>query len=157
MKTLFILLLIGAIAGAMGWQYYERKQHPTLGQRAADLTERSRQAAIDAKDVVAAKVKEWNLTPENIGEELAKTGSVIRSRAMAVGERMDDVRIVTVIKGKYVMEKNLSSFTISVESQDGEVKLTGSVSSADQIGQAVGLALQTSGVHRVVSQLAVKI
>jgi len=96
------------------------------------------------------------LTPENIKDELAKTGQVVRSRAVEVGERMDDARIIAVIRGKYVVEKNLSSFDISVECHEGAVKLTGSVNSPGQIGQAVALALQTNGVHHVVSDLSVK-
>ena len=156
MKTLFFVLLIGVIAGASGWRYYQRSQTPTLGQRATSLAERTREAAIEAKDAVVAKAQEWKLDPQNIKDELARTGQVVRSRAIVVGERMDDARIVAVIKGKYVVEKNLSSFDISVECHDGAVKLTGSVNSPAQIGQAMALALQTNGVHHVVSDLVVK-
>ena len=156
MKTLFLLLLVGTIAGAIGWQYYQHNQKPTIAERAAALAEHSREMAIEAKEAVAAKADEWKLNPDSIKDELAKTGRVVRSRAIAVGERMEDARIVTVIKGKYIAEKNLSSFDISVECRDGAVKLTGSVFSADQIGQAMGLALQTSGVHSVISDLSVK-
>jgi osmotically-inducible protein OsmY len=156
MKTLFIILLIGAIAGAFGWQYYQRSHTPTLGQRATALAEHTREAALQAKDAVVAKAERWKLNPETIKDELAKTGQVVRSRAVEVGERMDDARIVAVIKGKYVVEKNLSSFDINVECRDGAVKLTGSVNSPTQIGQAMALALQTNGVHHVVSDLSVK-
>jgi len=156
MKTLFVLLLLCVIGGAFGWQYYQRSQTPTIAERAAALAERTRETAIQAKEVVAAKAEEWKLTPDNIKDELGKTGRVVRSRAIAAGERMDDARIVAVIKGKYVVEKDLSSFDISVECRDGAVKLTGSVNFPAQIGQAVALALQTSGVHNVVSDLSVK-
>ena len=156
MKTLFILLLVGTLAGAVGWRYYQRQQNLTFGDRAAALAERGREVAGEARDAVMAKAEEWNLTPDNIKAELKKTGRIFRSRASALGETMDDTRITTVIKGKYVVEKNLSVFDISVECLDGEVKLSGSVNSAEQIGHAVKLALQTNGVHSVVSHLAVK-
>jgi osmotically-inducible protein OsmY len=156
MKTLFILLVVGAIAAAFGWNYYQHNQKPTIGERAAALAERTRAAAEEAKGVVSAKAREWNLTPEHIRDELAKTGEVVRSRATAAGEKMDDARIVAVIKGKYVVEKNLSSFDISVACDDGTVKLTGWVNSPMQIGRAVELALQTNGVHHVVSDLSLK-
>jgi osmotically-inducible protein OsmY len=156
MKTLFILLLIAALAGAYCWHNYQRSQNPTMGQRATAFAERSREVAVAAKVAVVAKAEEWNLTPENIKDELAKTGRVVRTQAMAASESMVDARIVSVLKGKYLVEKNLSSFDIQVECRDGEVKLAGSVGSARQIGRAVGLALETNGVHRVVSYLAVK-
>lgn len=156
MKTLFVLLLIAVIAGAFGWQHYQRSQKPTIQQRAAELAERSRDVAQEARDAVAAKVEDWNLTPESIKNELAKTGQVMRTRAITIGERIDDARIITVIKGKYVVERKLSSLAISVECRDGAVRLSGSVNSADQVAQAVALALKTNGVQSVVSKLSVK-
>ena len=156
MKTLLVLLVLGVIASAVGWQYYEHNQKPTMADRAAWFAERTRAAAIEGKDLVSAKAREWKLTPENIREELGKTGQVVRSRAVVVGEKLDDARIIAVIKGKYVAERNLSSFDIAVECDEGAVKLTGSVSSPAQIGRAVELALQTTGVHHVISELSLK-
>ncbi len=156
MKTLFFLLVLGLIATAFGWQYYQHNQTPTISQRAAVLAERTRAAAEEAKEVVSAKAREWNLTPDHIQDELTKTGRVVRSRAMVAGEKMEDARIVAVIKGKYVVERNLSSFDISVDCDGGTVKLTGWVNSPAQIGRAVELALQTNGVHHVVSDLSLK-
>jgi osmotically-inducible protein OsmY len=156
MKTLFVVLILGVIAGTFGWQYYQRSQKPTIAERANALAERTKETAIQTKEAVVAQADEWQLTPDNIKDELGKTGRVVRSRTISVGERMDDARIVTVIKGKLVVEKNLSVLDIDVECHDGAVKLSGKVESTAQIGQAVILALQTSGVHDVISDLAVK-
>lgn len=156
MKTLFVILVLGVIATAFGWQYYQHNQTPTIGQRAAMLAERTRAAAEEAKGVVSAKAREWNLTPDHIRDELTNTGRVVRSRAIIAGEKMDDARIIAVIKGKYVVEKNLSSFDISVNCDDGTVKLAGWVNSPAQIGRAIELALQTNGVHHVISDLSLK-
>ena len=156
MKTAFFLLLIGAIAGAVGWNYYEHSQHPTLAQRADNVADKTREAAVDTKDAVAAKAEDWKLTPTNIKEELAKTGQVVRSKAKGVGEIIDDARITAVIRGKYLVDSNLSTLAIGVSCQDGDIKLTGSVTSEEHIARAVTLALQTHGVHNVVSQLVVK-
>jgi len=156
MKTVFFLLVLGVIATAFGWHYYQHNQKPTLSERAAVLAERTRVAAEEAKGVVSAKAREWNLTPDHIREELKKTGQVVRSRAIVAGEKMDDARIIAVIKGKYVVEEKLSSFDISVDCDDGTVKLSGWVNSPGQIGRAVELALQTNGVHHVVSELSLK-
>ena len=156
MKTAIIFLLIGAIAGAVGWRYYERSQNPTLQQRAENMADKTRAAATDAKEAVAGKAEDWHLTPDSIKDELAKTGRVVRSKAKGIGERMDDARIIAVIKGKYVVANDLSALAISVDCSGGEVRLTGSVTSTENIARAVTLALQTGGVHNVVSQLVVR-
>jgi hypothetical protein len=155
MKTLLLIILLGVL-GAIAWHFYQRAENPTVGQRIDQAADKTRDAAATAKDAVAAKAGEWNLTPENIREELARTGRVVRAQAKAVGERMDDARIITVIKGKYVVDSNLSALAISVDCRDGDVKLTGSVTAEQHIGRAVTLALQTRGVRNVVSLLVVK-
>ncbi len=155
MKTVFILL-IGAVLGNVGWRYYQRTQNPTRGQRVEQLADKTKEVVGDAKDAVADKAEDLKLTPENIKEELARSGRVVRSKARIVGDRIDDARIITVIKGKYVVAKDLSPFTIGVDCRDGAVTLTGSVTSAELISRAVTLALQTGGVHDVASQLVVK-
>jgi len=156
MKTAIFFLLIGIVVGALGWRYYQRTQHPTAGQRMEDLADKTRQAASDTKDAVAGKAEDLKLSPENIKQELAQSGRVVRSKARVVGDRIDDARIIAVIKAKYVVDSNLSALAISVECRDGAVKLTGSATSPENIGRAITLALETHGVHNVVSQLVVR-
>ena len=156
MKTALLFLIIGAIAGAVGWRYYERTQNPTLAQRTGDLVDKTKEVAVGTKDAVVAKADDLKLSSENIKDELAKTGQVVRKKAKVAGEIMADARIIAVIKGKYVLEKELSAFAITVNCQDGQVNLTGAVTAPEHIGKAVQLALETSGVHDVVSQLVVR-
>ena len=156
MKSALFFLLIGAVLGVVGWRYYQRAQHPTVGQRVDKLADHARDAARDTKDAVAGKAEELKLTPGDIHEELAKTGQVVRSKARLVGDCIDDARIMTVIKGKYVVDDKLSALAITVDCRDGAVILAGSAPSEESIGRAVTLALETSGVRSVVSQLVVK-
>jgi len=156
MKTLFILLLIAVLATAYGWRHYRRGGSDSFRERTTALSEGTRRMAIEAKDAVSARIEEWNLTPENIRRELIETGRVVRTRVAAIGGTMEDARILVVIKGKYAAEKSLSVFDIGVECEGGEVKLSGSVDSSDQIGRAMALALNTTGVRTVVSRLSVK-
>jgi osmotically-inducible protein OsmY len=141
MKRGVLLLFFVALIGVIVWRYYQPVGDSSSGQRV---------------DATVAKTEEGKLTPENIKEELKKTGRVVRSKARVVGEHIDDARIIAVIKGKYVMDKNLSVLAISVACRDGQVTLTGSATSAELIGRAVDLALQTSGVQNVESLLVVK-
>jgi osmotically-inducible protein OsmY len=156
MKAAVFFLLIGAILGAIGWRYYQRAQHPTLTQQAENLAGQARVAAGDTKQAVVAKAEDWKLTPDNIRGELAQSGRVVRSKARDMGDSIADARIVAVIKGKFVVDNNLSVLAISVACTDGSVTLTGSATSPENIGRAVTLALETHGVHHVVSQLVVR-
>jgi len=130
MKT-FLVLLFGVALGVGGYMYYQRTQHPTLGQRVGDATETSREKAGEIKDKVVEKSK-------------------------TVGEHIDDARIITAIKGKYVLDKDLSALAISVSCKDGFVTLTGSAGSDVLIAKARRLASETSGVKGVSAQLTVR-
>lgn len=156
MKTALFFLVIGAILGAVGWRYYQRTQNPTIGQRVEHLADKAREAASDTREAVAGKAEDWKLAPENIRDELAKTGRVVRSKARVVGDRIDDARIIAVIEGKFLVNDNLSALAITVDCRDGAVKLTGSATSAENIGRAITLALETNGVHHVISQLVIR-
>jgi hypothetical protein len=123
---------------------------PTLSERAEKTYE-------DTKDAVSAKLTEWNLTPSDIKADLEKSGRVVREKTLAAGEKVggtfDNARLVTVINGKYVADKDLSALKINVDASDGVVTLKGSVASVELIGRALALALDTEGVTQVISLL----
>jgi len=162
MKTFLIAFLLGVIAGAIAVTMLPRRERhtdslealarPAPSSPAANLQETAR----SMRDSVADKLEAWKLTPENIKDDLAKTGEVVRSKAIAAGERIADTRIIAVVKAKYVLDADLSAIDIGVECRDGEVTLTGTAASSNLIGRAIALALDTSGVHHVVSRLAVQ-
>lgn len=155
MKTALIFFLIGALAGGLSLYLYRRDSVPAAAPAAGEspLTQKARDSAAEARDAIAAKLDAWHLTPADIRRDLAETGRVVRSKARDAGERVSDARIVTAIKAKYVLERDLSAFDINVDCRDGEVTLTGTVDSAERLGRAVVLALDTEGVHNVVSRL----
>lgn len=67
-----------------------------------------------------------------------------------------DSAITAKIKSKYLVEKNLSSFKISVETKDNTVILSGFVDSAEQKARAEKIATSVDGVKSVKNALAVK-
>jgi len=67
-----------------------------------------------------------------------------------------DSAITAKIKSKYLVEKNLSSFKISVETKDNTVILSGFVDSAEQKARAEKIATSVDGVKSVKSALVVK-
>ena len=134
---------------------------PTLSERAGSVVEKTKEIASDTKDAIADKLVEWKLTPADIKADLEKTGRVVRDKTVAAGEKvggaLDNARLVTVINGKYVADKDLSARKIDVDADKGVVTLNGTVGSEDLIGRAIVLALNTDGVTQVVSLLKVEV
>jgi hypothetical protein len=163
-KLLLVLPLLGlAITGC------EKKDlpliaEPTLAQKTEtavkNAAEKTKDAAIDAKDAVADKFAEWKLTPSDLKADLDKGGRVVRSRAATVGAKtgamFDNAKVVTVINAKLVGDSKLSAIKINVDAADGVVTLKGTVKSPELIGRAVVLALETDDVVQVVSLLTVQ-
>jgi hypothetical protein len=165
MKSLLIFLL-GGVIGAFAYSLYiAREAKPaataveapaptpappadtrTLGERAAETT-------TEIKDTLAAKAKEWHLTPEDIKRDLQKGGQIVREKATVAGGKIADVRIVTVIKSKYVLDRDLSAMDIKVDCTDGKVTLTGALASTTLVSKAILLAMDTDGVVNVTSNL----
>jgi hyperosmotically inducible periplasmic protein len=100
------------------------------------------------------------LDSDKIKEELARTGKVIREKTAQAGAAIADAtanaRITAAIKARLFKESSVSAVKIHVDTTDGVVTLSGTVSSYDQIGTAMQIALDTDGVTRVVSTLQVK-
>jgi osmotically-inducible protein OsmY len=107
-----------------------------------------------------AKLDTLGLRTDQIKEELARTGQIVRRKAQDIGDKAadatSDARAVTEIKAKYVADPNLSAWKISVSCNQGHVALSGTVSSPDDIGKAVALALDADGVRDVTSTIQVK-
>lgn len=131
MKKFLLLLLLGILIGALGWRYYQRAYHPTLTQRTGDLADRTREAAAGTKQQATSSAKE-------------------------LGGQIGDASIITLIKGKYVMDRDLSALAIKVECTNGHVTLTGTVASPELMVRAAGIARQTKGVTEVTARLTVK-
>ncbi len=154
MRTLLIFLF-GAILGAVALHWYQTGSLAPAAAADAPVA-RAHDTATSVGDSISNRLQEWKLTPADIKADLARTGQVVRTKAQTVGARIDDARVITVIKAKFVLDSGLSARTISVECRDGEVTLSGTVTSADLLGRAVALALDTNGVRNVVSHLTVK-
>lgn len=153
MKSLFLFAL-GVVAGAFGWRWVEQWRSGTpadvsVARDAAAPLDHAREAG----DRLAARLREWRLDHADIQRELAETGRVLRHQARAAGARMDDARIIAVIKAKYVLDDGLAAAAVNVGCRDGRVRLTGEVASPDAIGRAVALALETHGVVEVDAEL----
>ena len=154
MKKLLIVFIGGLVLGALGYRYVEnftRQDWRNAGQKVSS-------EAGKVKSSIQEKIGDIRL--EDIKEELARTGMVVREKARQAGEIIADAtadaRVTAAIKAKYLKEQGLASMNIHVSTSEGLVTLSGTVGSAEEIAQAVRLALETDGVHKVVSTLQIK-
>jgi len=148
----FLSFLAGVLVGVAGHWYLTQ---PDSKRSFGDATESVRNGATNLKE----SFKE-NFDGAKIKEELARTGKVIREKASKAGDAISDAtanaRITAAIKAKLLKESSFASLKIDVDTTDGLVTLSGTVTSHEEIAKAINLALETEGVRKVVSTLQVK-
>jgi osmotically-inducible protein OsmY len=156
MRVLFALILGLAVGAAVVW-YLETGRGNARVQSATNEVEN---AAKSAGDAIQEKLKVLDLRPQDVKDELARTGQVVRRSAtqagQAIADATADARITAAIKGKLIASRDLSALSISVNTTGGIVTLAGTVPSTDAISKAMLLAMETDGVKEVVSTLQVK-
>jgi osmotically-inducible protein OsmY len=163
-----LALIIGVIIGAAAIWYAGGGHKDSHVQQAQDKVQDAAKSvgnavqdtAKSARDSVQDKMHDWHLGGDDIKDELAKTGTVIRRKAQDAGKALADAtadaRITAAIKGKLVASKELSALDISVNTTSGTVTLSGTVTSTENISKAMALAMETDGVNQVISTLQVK-
>ena len=156
MRTFLALVLGLAIGGAAVWIYSNYRNDPRL--RSAG--QKVETAAKSARDAATNEMRVLHLRPEDIKDELARTGQVVRRAATqaghAIADATADARTTTAIKAKLVASRDLSALNISVNTTAGVVTLSGAVGSAEDVSKAILVAMETDGVREVVSTLQVK-
>ncbi len=156
MRLLLALILGVAVGAGVVW-YFGSGRNNAQVQSAANHVEN---AAKSAGDAIQEKLRVLDLRPQDVKDELARTGQVVRRKAKEAGQAISDAtadaRITAAIKGKLVANRDLSALSISVNTTGGIVTLSGAVASTDAISKAMLLAMETDGVKEVISTLQVK-
>ena len=146
MKNFLIALLLGITVGGTTAWYFARGRENKHGRH--------------AQDKLGEKLAAWHLTGDDIKNDLARGGNVVRRQASEIGatiaDSTADARITAAIKAKLIKDPDLSALSISVNTTEGRVTLSGTAHSNAQIGKAMGIALDTEGVREVVSTVQVK-
>lgn len=153
----FLVLILGIAIGVAAVWLYQDNRHRSSLQKAGDQIE---QAAKSAGAAIQEELHSLHLTREDITNELAKTGRIMRRKVaeagQAISDATDDARITATVKAKLLGDPDLSGWAISVSTTDGVVTLSGKVSSPEDIGKAIVLAMQTDGAREVISTIQVK-
>jgi len=97
----------------------------------------------------------------NLKDDLAHSTEAVQEKAKKAGAAIADAatnaRITAAVKTKLSTELGLSALgDISVDTTDGLVTLSGTVSSKEEVNKAVKIAAGTEGVRQVISTLQVK-
>jgi osmotically-inducible protein OsmY len=109
---------------------------------------------------ISTQITTYHLAAADIQADLDRGVTIVRTNDQIVGAptgNTDDSVLVTMIKGKLQADSDLSAIasSIDVQAHNGEVTLKGNAKSADQVGRAIALALNTSGVTKVSSEMKV--
>lgn len=152
-----LLLVIGIVLGAAAVWVYTTKEGKSAMKSTGDQIQ---SAAKSTRDAVQEKIRVLDLRPDQIKEDLARTGQVVRRKAReagnAIADATADARITGAIKAKILASKDLSALSISVNTTGGVVTLSGTVNSPEDISKAMLLAYDTDGVTEVISTLQAK-
>ncbi|MBL9186074.1 MAG: BON domain-containing protein [Opitutaceae bacterium] len=153
------------LTGAVVWYVRHQGQlHPEAQQRfqqaSAAATEAAGEALYLSGVALRSKLETLDLKPEQVQEELARAGKIVRRRARELATQAADAGadalITTAIKTRFAADRDLSVWSISVSTTDGRVTLDGTVPTPDQLGKAVAVAMEADGVREVTSNLKVE-
>ena len=90
------------------------------------------------------------------GITLLSTGCAVVRGQETVGSYVDDAGITTAVKAKFVDDKVVSAGSISVETLNGVVQLSGFAKSAEEKSQAEQIARNSKNVRSVRNDIVVR-
>jgi Predicted periplasmic or secreted lipoprotein len=90
------------------------------------------------------------------GATIISTGCSVARDQQTVGSYMDDAGITTAVKAKMAEDKSVSATSISVETLNGTVQLSGFAKSQTEKNQAESIARNTKHVKDVRNSIVVR-
>jgi osmotically-inducible protein OsmY len=103
--------------------------------------------------------KKIDQTTENVSTAVSnsaeKAGNTIAESSRSTGQAIDDSEITAKIKALFLNEPGLKSLKISVNTEKGEVILTGKADTQANRAKATKIAESVDGVSSVKNQLSV--
>lgn len=90
------------------------------------------------------------------GATIVSTGCSVARQQQTVGEYVDDAGITTAIKAKMAEDKTVAATSISVETLNGTVQLSGFAKSQAEKDRAEAIARNTKHVRNVRNSIVVR-
>jgi len=87
---------------------------------------------------------------------LSATGCAVTRDQSSVGQYVDDSAITTAVKAKFVGNKDVDASSISVETLNGTVQLSGFAKSAGEKSTAESIARNVNGVKSVKNDILIR-
>ena len=87
---------------------------------------------------------------------LTATGCAVSRGQQTVGGYVDDAGITTLVKSRMLEDKQVAGTSISVETLNGTVMLSGYAKTATEKAAAERIARGVSGVKRVDNEIAIR-
>lgn len=90
------------------------------------------------------------------GITILSTGCAVVRGQESTGAYVDDAAITTAVKAKFVEDKTVAASSISVETLNGTVQLSGFAKSAAEKAQAENIARGVKNVRAVRNDIAIR-
>jgi len=87
---------------------------------------------------------------------LTATGCTVSRGQETVGAYIDDAGITTTVKSRLLEDKRVAGTSISVETLNGTVMLSGFAKNAEEKSAAASIARQVNGVRLVKNEIAIR-
>ncbi len=84
------------------------------------------------------------------------TGCAVKRDQSSVGQYVDDAAITTSVKARFVENKEVAASSISVETLNGTVQLSGFAKSASEKDAAESIARKVDGVKAVKNDIVLR-
>jgi hypothetical protein len=139
-KTTSIAAIALASSLAMLATGCDRRDEATPGEQAADTT---------------MAPTEPTTPPDQVASSEAPGAGSTMGATDRAGQAIDDAAITAAVKGKYLVDDNLKGLDISVDTEQGVVRLSGTVQNEAAKEQATRIAQGVDGVVNVDNQLSV--
>lgn len=132
--------------------------------RAADSTgdaleragRKTANAMSDMAHDISARITEWKLSDSDLQADIAAKRDIVRTKTSAGAPTgaIDKSALKSSVESRVRSDSQLAPFKLDVEVDNKtEVVLTGKARTADEIGRAIALALDTEGVTKVTSKI----
>jgi osmotically-inducible protein OsmY len=93
---------------------------------------------------------------KEVGDKTEDAAQATAEAGKELAKATDDPTTTSAIKMKFARDKMVDAFDINVDTNDGNVTLTGTVNSKAEADRAIELARSVEGVKSVKSNLTIK-